>query len=394
MQHEQSGLPDTSYEETPLLGDFIHRVDKQTFLERAKKEIKARFHNVDFGKMNPIGFSKKGDTTEIVSFGPKGGESKIFKSSSFDLLKSFIDKNSSALGPRSQDIIVEDRDTIREQRQRLKEAEKQLKQAEDLAAKREQEVQDMQELRGKTERTQAQIDAIQDKQGSNLESGSELSRLKQLKKNYQTELENKKQQLASLTKKARNIKKEQARVGRLRASLAAKESETNAIEERLNQTKPLDDLKEQESELQRQNAEDQAVIQDENASPSDIQAAEDRVAERNEEIARLQTQIAERERARPLLERVKEIFKKYGVTLTSVLLAAGVTCRRVNHQGFESHRPSFGERPERYWLETWFSAARADWIDCEFSFQSCGPSYRFSGRAHLAANSCRGGLFV
>ena len=28
---------------------------------------------------------------------------------------------------------------------------------------------------------------------------------------------------------------------------------------------------------------------------------------------------------RPLLERVKEIFKKYGVTLTSILLAAGVT---------------------------------------------------------------------
>ena len=83
---------------------------------------------------------------------------------------------------------------------------------------------------------------------------------------------------------------------RLRASIAAKESETNAMEERLNQTKPLDDLKEQESELQRQNQEDQAIIQDENASPSEKEAAEGRVAERNEEIARLQTQIAERER--------------------------------------------------------------------------------------------------
>jgi len=95
------------------------------------------------------------------------------------------------------------------------------------------------------------------------------------------------------------------------------------MEERLNQTKPLDDLREQESELQRQNEEDQAIIQDENASPSEKQAAEDRVAERNEEIVRLQTQIAERERGRPLLERVKEIFKKHGVTLTAILLAAG-----------------------------------------------------------------------
>jgi hypothetical protein len=49
------------------------------------------------------------------------------------------------------------------------------------------------------------------------------------------------------------------------------------------------------------------------------------VAERNEELARLQTQIAERERPRPLLERIKEIFKKYGVTVTAILLAAGVT---------------------------------------------------------------------
>jgi len=39
----------------------------------------------------------------------------------------------------------------------------------------------------------------------------------------------------------------------------------------------------------------------------------------------LQTQIAERERQRPLLERIKEIFKKYGVTVTAIFLAAGVT---------------------------------------------------------------------
>jgi len=82
------------------------------------------------------------------------------------------------------------------------------------------------------------------------------------------------------------------------------------MEERLNQTKPLDDLKEHVSELQRQNEEDQAIIQDENASPSDKETAEGRVAERNEELARLQTQIAERQRTRPLLERIKEIFKK------------------------------------------------------------------------------------
>ena len=132
-----------------------------------------------------------------------------------------------------------------------------------------------------------------------------------------------------LTKQGKNREKEQAKVDRLRASLAAKESETKAMEERLDQTKPLDNLKEQESELQRQNEEDQAIIQDENASPSDKEAAEGRVAERNEELVHLQTQIAERESGRPLLERVKEIFKKYGVTLTTILIAAGTTIGAV-----------------------------------------------------------------
>ena len=256
--------------------------------------------------------------------GPKGCETKIFKSDSSDFLKSFTDKNSAALGPRAEEIIAKKRDKNRETHQSLREAENQLQQAEKLSSQREEEKKEVEVLRRNIKQTNAQIDTIQDEQSLNLESEAELRRLKQLKKNYQTDFENKKKELTSLTKQPRNREKEQAKVDRLRASLAAKESETNAMEERLNQTKPLDDLKEQESELQRQNEEDQAIIQDENASPSDKEAAEGRVAERNEELARLQTQIAERKRARPLSERVKEIFKKYGVTATAILLAAGV----------------------------------------------------------------------
>ena len=78
--------------------------------------------------------------------------------------------------------------------------------------------------------------------------------------------------------------------------------------ERLNSTKPLDELKEHESDLQRQNEEDQAIIQDENASPSDIEATRERVEERNEELSHLQ-QITEREMVRPLSERSKRCSK-------------------------------------------------------------------------------------
>jgi len=118
-------------------------------------------------------------------------------------------------------------------------------------------------------------------------------------------------------------------VDRESAKLAEKEKYRNLVEERLNSTKPLEDLKERESELRQQIAEDQEIMDATDTSPSEKEAAEARVEERNEELARLQTQIAEREAAMPLRERIKEIFKKHGVTLTAILLAAGVTIGSV-----------------------------------------------------------------
>jgi len=238
--------------------------------------IKDKFDKANFEKLRiRRGTGEFEGKIVAVSEGPKTNtEYKILKEDESGLMKTFMDRFKNELGPESSEIIKEDRDTLREQ-QRLKEAEKQLQQTETLSAQREKEKREMEVLRSKIEQTDAKIDAIQDEQGSILESEAELRRLKELKMNYQTDLENKKKEFDSLTKQAKNREKEQAKVDRLRASLAAKESETNALEERYNQTKPLDELKEQESELQRQNEEDQAIIQDENASPSEKEAAED-----------------------------------------------------------------------------------------------------------------------
>ena len=266
MQHEQSGLPDTSYSETsfggvdiPLLEpepDSIGDLQKQSYLrpklKKAVDMIKDKFPKANFDKI-PIRRGSGKNVGKIVAVGSQKGEYKILKDDESGLMKSFLDSFKDKLGPRAEEIIAEDRDTIREQRQRLIEAENQLQQAETLSSQRRAEKKEVKALRRKIEQTDAEIDAVQDEQGSNFESEAELRRMKQLKKNYQTDLENKKKELDSLTKQARNREKEQAKVDRLRASLAAKESETNAMEERLNQTKPLDDLKKQESELQRQN---------------------------------------------------------------------------------------------------------------------------------------------
>lgn len=58
--HKQTTLPDTSYEEIPLLSDFMDKDKKQTKFEKAKDLIRRKSPTVNFEKMCPIDFSKKG----------------------------------------------------------------------------------------------------------------------------------------------------------------------------------------------------------------------------------------------------------------------------------------------------------------------------------------------
>ena len=257
--------------------------------------------------------------------------------------------------------------------------EKITKNKETFAAKRDEASKKVEDLRQRIGETQARLDSLKGEQGSIAESETETRRLKELERKITKWIWKREKELAERKKQAQNKEKAQKKVDRLRASLAAKESERNAMEERLNNTKTLDELKEQGTELQRQNKEDQAIIQDEEASPSDKQPAQGRVAEKNEELARLQTQIAERERTRPLLKRIKEIIKKYGVTLTAIFLAAGVTIGAVigaitkalkaTGQALGNGLKEIGKKKTR------FSAARAPRINCEFSIQSRRPSH-------------------
>ena len=117
------------------------------------------------------------------------------------------------------------------------------------------------------------------------------------------------------------------------------ERERNTIEERLNSTKRLNELEDDEARLKRLNEEDQAIIDDVYASEFDKDAARERMAARDEDILRLKYQISEKENSLSFRERLKAFFKKYGgVTLTSIFLAAGVTITAVlgkNTNGFK-----------------------------------------------------------
>ena len=61
-------------------------------------------------------------------------------------------------------------------------AENQERLANALAAEKEKEEQEVEDIRQQVERTQARIDSLQEEHGSNLENEAEINRLKQLKK--------------------------------------------------------------------------------------------------------------------------------------------------------------------------------------------------------------------
>ena len=297
---EQSGLHDTSYEETPLLGaqaqaqrswDALTRF----FPEASSIDLETTYSKTGRLQVKMAGFGKK--AYELFTKDRSGGQ-KINPKLTKEIQRS--------LGRRAEQIIEEDRNTAAQQRQRLEEAEKQLQEADKIAAEREKEAQEIQFLEEEIKKTQAKIDARENEQGSNLEGEAELRRLKQLKKNHQTELENKKKQLAVLDKKAKDNEKIKKKVVQERKELREIESKDNAMEERLNEAKRLDEI----------NEEDRAIINDPDASEVDKEAAEKRIE------ARLKGTL-------PLRERVREILKKYGVTVTAIFLATGITIGAV-----------------------------------------------------------------
>ena len=257
---EKSGLPDTSYEESPLLSrsnrdaDLERRLaalrqdprtgiinttqmmdtsinplseeDREKQIERVKRLIKADYPNAKLDDL-VIGFSKK-KPMDIVAFGPKGGENKIVLNDGSGLQKSFLNLIyvKRALGPPSPQIIEEDRNTLVQQLQRFKESENQLMRTEKISAERKEEEQKIQDLELKIEKNNVRIDAIQEVEGGNLESEAEIRRLKHLKKNYQTELENTKKELDAREKKAKNEQK------KMKEKVDQERKKLNEIEEK------------------------------------------------------------------------------------------------------------------------------------------------------------------
>ena len=76
-------------------------------------------------------------------------------------------------------------------------------------------------------------------------------------------------------------------------------------------------------ELQESIREDEEIANNENEQPSVRERAREKIAEKREQIDALENEREELEERLSLREKVKNIFKKYGFTVTAVFLAVG-----------------------------------------------------------------------
>ena len=196
MSHEQEGLPDTSYEETPLLGAQQQMRDSWDSLTRLFPRASATNLETSYSKTRRL-------QVKMVGIGKKSYP--LFtrdNNTGRDRLNPALPKEiKSSLGNSAQQILEQDQNSLKDQRQRLAEVENQervaqaraVERGQEIAVKRGQIADQIQDLARQSERARARIDAIQEEeQGTNLENEAELNRQKQLLKNYESDLEEKK----------------------------------------------------------------------------------------------------------------------------------------------------------------------------------------------------------
>ena len=199
---------------------------------------------------------------------------------------------------------------------------KQLEQIQQRAAESQKLRRDMDALTNAIRDAEAQRREMEDVHGS-IDTEA-IQRLKDEKRRLEAEKQAKNQQLSKLQKGAKQADKIQAEVDKLRLDKRGLEQQLAEMQAKQEALKPLDELKQRAEELNQHITEDMRLIEDENTSPSEREAARERLAVRNEELETLNEEIEARERQRPLLERVKDIFKKYGWTLQAVALAVSI----------------------------------------------------------------------
>ena len=246
----------------------------------------------------------------------RGNNSKTFN-------QSLPKEIQTALGKSLDEQFDDTNASLQAKQNELAEKQKQLEQDEQRAAESQKLRREMDALTNQIRDKDARIRELEDIHGGSIDTEA-IQRLKDEKRALEGEKRSKDKELAQLRKRAKQADKIRTEVDKLVRERRELETRKNELEAKKDALKPLDELKQQAEELETRITEDKRIIEDENTSPSERAAAEARIAENEAELERVNTEIEVRERQRPLLERVKDIFKKYGWTLQAVALAVGI----------------------------------------------------------------------
>ena len=168
-------------------------------------------------------------------------------------------------------------------------------------------------------------DRIQELEDTNGKLDSEaIQKLKDEKRKLEADHQAKLKQLDSLNKEAKQAQQIQQDINKIQLSKGATARRLGQLKAKKDSILPLDELKERGALIDKRIGEVMQIIENENTSPEAAESARTLLAVLNEELETINAEVEVRERQRPLRERVKDIFKKYGWTLQAVALAVGI----------------------------------------------------------------------
>ena len=307
--------------------------------EHAIRFIKNRYPQ--FQEKNLVIAPSRKNPLVLVVKGPRGGETPIFLKDGSDFQQGFLNQTyvKNALGKPAESIIKQSSDDIRKKQKELNE----FRQDEKLFLEKKGAIEKEEiDLKRRIEAEEEKIKQLQEDPETNKKF---LKEKDAIIKNLKKDLKTKQKENAQLQKNYEEGQKKKQKIGQLDTSLLQEEQKRDSLERNLYSTRSFDVLKEKENFILLQNKEDEAIIDDDGAAEMDKEAAVERIAARNEELARMQTQIAEREEAMPLRERIKEIFKKkwrHCSGYRSCSWRYNWGCGQLYHERFESNRESNG----------------------------------------------------
>ena len=303
----------------------------------ARKEVQREFPHV---RLTEVDFRykeapKSGGFIIMVKYHTSDKEYPLYTQSRGDaektLNKKLPKRIKDALGKSVTEELNETNAQLQELQNQEAAQQKAFQQAETRAAEAQHLRREMDAIRARNADISAQIQQLKDTHGK-LDKEA-IQKLKDEKRSLEADHQELQKQLDAAAKGAKEAQERQQDINKTRLRKGETERRLAELKAQKDAIQPIDELKQKAAELNEHITEDMRIIEDENTSPSERTAARERLAVRNEELELLNEEIEARERQRPLLERVKDIFKKYGWTLQAVVLAVGIVLSALSLAG-------------------------------------------------------------